>query len=118
EVFCLPITIGMSTFTLPFPSNVAKMKKIYVGLSLLLCAASALGQTLQAKLSQQAKEIEPKMIEWRRHFHQYPELSNRETKTGARIAEQLKALGIDVTYPVAKTGVVGVLKGGKPGPVV
>ena len=73
---------------------------------------------LQAKLDQQTKEIEPKLIEWRRYFHQNPELSNRESKTGAKIAEQLRALGMEVQYPVARTGVVGILKGGKPGPVV
>ena len=73
---------------------------------------------LQTKLEQQAKEMEAQVIEWRRHFHEFPELSNRETKTGAYIAEHLKKLGIEVQYPVAKTGVVGLLKGGKPGPVI
>jgi amidohydrolase len=66
----------------------------------------------------QAKDIESKLIEWRRHFHQYPELSNREEKTGAYIATQLKSMGIEVQYPVAKTGVVGLLKVSKPGPVI
>jgi amidohydrolase len=73
---------------------------------------------LQAKIEQQAKDIEPKLIEWRRHFHEFPELSNHETKTGAYIAAHLKSLGIEVQYPVAKTGVVGILKGDKPGPVI
>ena len=73
---------------------------------------------LQAKIEQEAKAIEPKLIEWRRHFHQNPELSNRETKTGAYIAAHLKSLGIEVQYPVAKTGVVGLLRGAKPGPVI
>lgn len=73
---------------------------------------------LQTKLEQQANEMEAQVIEWRRHFHQYPELSNRENKTGAYVAEHLKKLGIEVQYPVAKTGVVGLLKGGKPGPVI
>lgn len=81
-------------------------------------AFSQVSPKLQAKLDQQAKEMESKVIEWRRHFHQFPELSNRETKTGAYIAEHLKKLGIEVQYPVAKTGVVGLLKGGKPGPVI
>ena len=66
------------------------------------------GQTpaaLQAKLDQQSKDIEPKLIEWRRYFHQNPELSNREFKTGARIAEMLKSFGLEVQFPVAKTGV-------------
>jgi amidohydrolase len=73
---------------------------------------------LNAKVEQQARELEPKIIEWRRYFHQNPELSNREFKTGAKIAEHLKALGLEVQYPVAKTGVVALLKGAKPGPVV
>ena len=57
-------------------------------------------------------------IEWRRHLHQYPELSNREFKTAGMIAGHLKSLGIEVQENVAKTGVVGILKGGKPGPVI
>ena len=96
------------------------MKKLST-LFLSLIAISTFAQVnpkLQAKLDQHAKEMESKVIEWRRHFHQFPELSNRETKTGAYIAEHLKKLGMEVQYPVAKTGVVGLLKGGKPGPVI
>lgn len=73
---------------------------------------------LQTKIDQQAKEIEPRMIEWRRNLHQHPELSNREFKTSAKVAEHLKALGIEVQTGIAHTGVVGILKGGKPGPVI
>ena len=73
---------------------------------------------LQAKVDKQAREIEGKVIEWRRHFHQYPELSNREVKTAAIVADHLKKLGIEVQTGVAKTGVVGLLKTGKPGPVI
>ena len=64
------------------------------------------------------KSIEPQLIRWRQHFHEFPELSNREFKTGAFIADTLKALGLEVKYPVAKTGVVAILRGGKPGPVI
>ena len=88
---------------------------------LLLVASVAAAQVnpkLQAKIEQEAKAIEPKLIEWRRHFHQNPELSNQEIKTGAYIAAHLKSLGIEVQYPVAKTGVVGLLRGAKPGPVI
>lgn len=74
--------------------------------------------SLQGKIDKQAKEIETKMIQWRRDFHQNPELSNREFKTAAKVAEHLKALGIEVQTGVAHTGVVGILKGGKPGPVI
>jgi len=94
------------------------MKKILILLLLSQAAFAQVNSKLQAKLDQQAKEIEQKVIEWRRHFHQYPELSNRETKTGAYIAEHLKKLGLEVQYPVAKTGVVALLKTGKPGPVI
>lgn len=73
---------------------------------------------LQGKIDQQVKEIEPRLITWRRNFHQYPELSNRETKTAAKIAEHLKSLGFEVQTGIAKTGVVGLLKTGKPGPVI
>ena len=73
---------------------------------------------IQSRINQQAKELEPKLIEWRRNFHEHPELSNREVKTGKLIADYLKSLGMEVQYPVAKTGVVGILKGTKPGPVV
>lgn len=65
-----------------------------------------------------ADAIEEKVIAWRRHFHENPELSNREFKTAAYIAQFLEALEIEVQTGVAHTGVVGVLKGGKPGPVV
>jgi amidohydrolase len=58
------------------------------------------------------------MIEWRRFLHQNPELSNREFKTGKYLADFLKNLGMEVQYPVAKTGAVGILRGGKPGPVI
>lgn len=62
--------------------------------------------------------MEQQVIQWRREFHQNPELSNREFKTGEKIAAHLRSLGLEVQYPVAKTGVVALLKGGRPGPVV
>jgi amidohydrolase len=83
----------------------------------VFCNAQS-GSKLQSKVDQLAKEIEPKVIEWRRNIHQNPELSNREVKTAAKVAEHLKSLGIEVTTGVAKTGVVGILKGSKPGPVL
>ena len=62
--------------------------------------------------------IESKVIEWRHHIHQNPELSNREFKTAEYVAQHLKDLGIEVQTGVAHTGVVGVLKGKRPGKVV
>jgi len=96
------------------------MKKFFL-LSFNLLVATCFAQVdpaLQAKIYQQAKDLEPKLIEWRRNFHEHPELSNREFKTGKIIADYLKSLGLEVHYPVAKTGVVAILKGEKPGPVV
>lgn len=72
----------------------------------------------QTDLEQQYADIESKVIEWRRHFHQNPELSNREFKTGKKIAEHLKSLGIEVQTGVAHTGVVGILKGDSSGKVI
>ncbi|PWK53620.1 amidohydrolase [Pleionea mediterranea] len=63
-------------------------------------------------------DLEQQVIEWRRHLHQHPELSNREFATAKFITAHLKKLGIEVTTKVAHTGVVGLLKGAKPGPVV
>lgn len=62
--------------------------------------------------------VESKVIEWRRDFHQNPELGNREVRTAKIVAEHLKSLGMDVETQIAYTGVVGILKGGKPGPTV
>lgn len=81
-------------------------------------AVAQVNPKLQAKLDQQAREAETKVIEWRRHLHQNPELSNREIQTAAYIAEHLKALGLKVQTGVAKTGVVALLETSKPGPVI
>ncbi|HJS51232.1 MAG TPA: amidohydrolase [Pyrinomonadaceae bacterium] len=63
-------------------------------------------------------KIMPKVVEWRRHIHQYPELGNQEVKTAKYVADHLRRLGIEVRTGVAKTGVVGILKGSQPGPVI
>ncbi len=73
---------------------------------------------MKAKMDKLAESIEPKVIAWRRDFHQNPELSNREVRTSKIVADHLKSLGLEVKTGVAKTGVVGILRGGKPGPVV
>lgn len=65
-----------------------------------------------------AQKVQPKVVAWRRDIHQHPELGNNEVRTAKLVADHLKKLGIEVRTGVAKTGVVGVLKGGKPGPVV
>jgi amidohydrolase len=92
---------------------------VFFSLSLLSTSLFAQKPSkVQLKLETQVKEMEQQVIDWRRKFHQSPELSNRENQTGEFIAEYLKSLGMEVQYPVAKTGVVGLLKTGKQGPVV
>lgn len=96
------------------------MKKIilFTGLLTFSIFASAQNAALKAKIAQKAASLESKVITWRRDFHQNPELGNREFKTAEKIAVHLRSLGIEVQTGVGKTGVVGILKGGKPGPVV
>lgn len=96
------------------------MKKniLFTGLLTFSIFASAQNAALKAKIAQKAASLESKVITWRRDFHQNPELGNREFKTAEKIAVHLRSLGIEVQTGVGKTGVVGILKGGKPGPVV
>lgn len=79
---------------------------------------SASNSALKAQADQRAEALTPKVIEWRRAIHQHPELGNREFKTAEKIARHLQSLGIEVQTQVGKTGVVGILKGSSPGPVV
>ncbi len=72
----------------------------------------------QSAVEQDIIAIEQQLISWRHYFHQYPELSNREFKTAEKIAEHLKTLGLEVKTGIAKTGVVGILKGDSPGKVI
>jgi amidohydrolase len=91
--------------------------KIFAGVLLMTTTLSA-ATTLDQRLDAAASKVEPKVIECRRDIHQHPELGNREFRTSKLIADRLKELGIEVKTPIAHTGVVGVLKGGKPGRVV
>ena len=74
--------------------------------------------TLDQRIDEAAKRVESKVIECRRDIHQHPELGNREFRTSKLVADRLRELGIEMRTPVAHTGVVGVLRGGKPGKVV
>lgn len=89
---------------------------------LLLIALGAPAQSVADKLKTKAflaaDKIEAKCIEWRRDFHQNPELGNREFRTAKIIAAHLRSIGIETTEHVAKTGVVGILRGSKPGPCI
>jgi amidohydrolase len=73
---------------------------------------------LDTEVDRRAALVQSKVVAWRRDIHEHPELSNRETRTAELVAQHLRALGIEVRTGVAHTGVVGVLRGGKPGPVV
>jgi amidohydrolase len=85
---------------------------------LSLLASGAFAADLRTDLDGLADQLEPKVIEWRHDIHQNPELGNREFRTAEKVATHLKALGLEVQTGVAHTGVVALLKGGKPGPVV
>lgn len=74
--------------------------------------------SVETELERRVRSIEPKVIEWRRTVHQRPELSNREFETAKLVAKQLTRLGFEVRTGIAHTGVVGVLRGAKPGPMV
>lgn len=94
------------------------MRKLITLFLVMMAGYAASAQTIQQLIDQKAKAILPKVIEWRRYIHQHPELGNREFKTMELIANHLKTLGLEVKTGVAKTGIVALLKGGKPGPVV
>ena len=94
------------------------MIKNYFLLALLASGNMMLAQTADKELMASAEAIEDQVIEWRHEIHEHPELSNREFETAKKIAAHLKSLGIEVQTGVAKTGVVGVLKGSKPGKTV
>ena len=97
------------------------MKKLTPVICFLL--ATAIGQAQKpadpmALAFAKADAIQQKTNEWRERIHRYPELGNREVKTARLIADHLRSLGIEVTEGVAKTGVVGLLRGAKPGPCI
>jgi len=96
------------------------MKNLILLFLASLISTTAFAQTSDLKkiIDERADEIEQQVIDWRRHFHENPELSNREFETAEYIAEYLNELGLEVETGVAKTGVVALLKGGKPGPVI
>jgi len=91
----------------------------------LLCVIALVSVVSPVMAVDMSREIDaataklmPKIIEWRRHVHQYPELGNQEVKTAKYIEDHLRKLGLEVRTGIAKTGVVGILKGAQPGPVI
>ena len=91
-----------------------KHLSLFNSIALLIAITSINGQIKDANFD----DLEPKLIEWRHHLHQNPELSNREFKTAEYITSHLKSLGVEVLTGVAHTGVVGIIKGNRPGKVV
>ncbi|MFI5231798.1 MAG: amidohydrolase [Gemmatimonadales bacterium] len=99
----------------------------HAGLVLVIAAAvaaragaqqSAAQRTGDDDIDRRVAAVMPQVITWRRDFHEHPELGNREFRTQKIVADYLRSLGMDVRTDIAKTGVVGVLRGGKPGGVV
>jgi amidohydrolase len=95
-----------------------KLKPFALCLLLLLLPLAPTVWAQQERIDALAAAVEPKVIAWRRDIHQHPELGNREFRTSKLVAEHLRSLGLEVQTGVAHTGVVALLRGSKPGPVV
>ena len=111
-----PIAITVWSHRLPVYVRTATVA-VASALPVALAAQSA-GSALTREIDRRAPQMESKAVAWRRDIHQHPELSNREVRTSKLVADHLRSLGIEVKTGVAKTGVVGLLRGGRPGPVV
>jgi len=85
---------------------------------LLAARGQALSGITPEELDQLAADVQPQVVEWRRWFHQNPELSNREFNTSKRVVEILSGMGLKPKPGIAKTGVVAIIEGGLPGPLV
>ena len=98
------------------------LRRWAAGAAALALAAAAGEAAAQSRLAGEidagARRLEPKLIAWRRDIHQHPELGDVEFRTAKLVADHLRGLGMEVKTGVARTGVVGVLRGGRPGPVV
>ena len=95
------------------------MKKLFLGLIVSIGAFPiAQAGITPDEIDQAAAAVQPQVVEWRRWFHQNPELSNREFNTSARIAEILRNMGLEPQTGIAHTGVIAIIEGGLPGPLV
>jgi len=95
------------------------MKKTLTAFFVLLTTVfNGFAVDMSQEINSATEKILPQVVEWRRHLHQNPELGNREFKTADFIEKRLRGLGLEVRTKIAKTGVVGILKGGSPGPVI
>lgn len=95
------------------------MKRMLVTLIVIFSLTNAaLAVDMSKEIDAATARIMSKVVDWRRHVHQYPELGNREVKTAKYVEDHLRKLGLEVRSGIAKTGVVGILKGSQPGPVI
>ena len=85
---------------------------------LFLASAPGFAAISDRAIEDAARAVDAQVVEWRPDLHQNPELGNREFRTSQKVAEHLKALGLEVKTGIAHTGVVGILRGGKPGPTI
>src|ERR1700751_3080155 len=94
------------------------MKKLFPVLLLLISTQTFAQTDLKQIVAKKADSLFSQTVAWRRDFHEHPELGNREVRTAGIVANYLKSLGMEVKTGVAMTGVVAILKGAYPGPVV
>jgi amidohydrolase len=95
------------------------MKRVFAAAIIVFSiVTSGFAVDMSTDIDTATAKILPQVIEWRRYIHQHPELSNREVNTSKFVADHLRQFGIEVRTGIAKTGVVGILKGGQPGPVI
>ena len=92
------------------------MKKILA--TIILFSGFSFSQTLTEQLENDIDGLMTKVVEWRHHFHEYPELSNREFKTSQYIKDVLENLGLEVQSDIAYTGLVAMIRGSQPGPLI
>src|SRR6267378_4120461 len=111
---------GSKTFVLADGRWLMAVGQVLVGILMFVAVTSLHGQSsrLDVEVDRRAALVQGKVVAWRRDIHAHPELSNRETRTADLVAQHLRSLGLEVRTGVAHTGVVGVLRGGRPGPVV
>lgn len=96
-----------------------KAATLLAGCCWALCVSASAADAVPERVAERIEAVMPSVVAWRRDIHEHPELANREFRTAALVAEHLRALELDeVRTEVAHTGVVGILRGGKPGPVV
>src|SRR6186997_2314558 len=83
-----------------------------------IVVVSQANQPLSTEIDRLTAAVEPELIQWRRYLHEHPELSNREVETAKYVVERLRSFGLTPQTGIARNGVVAVLTGGRPGPVV